>query len=134
MQSFFYDFVNKVKITGVLAAKEARLEALELKVEQQQEMIAALQKKNNERPANSIYSKPIPSDVDGNERNPDNLVHPVAATMPKSCADLSFMRHTLNGFYLIMGSTQVETVFCDFSTSPSDPSMQQLHIFTFDRC
>ena len=109
-----------------MAAKEARLEALELKVEQQQEMIAALQKKkNNERQANSIDSKSIPSVVDGNNRNPDKLVHPVAATMPKSCADLSFMRHTLNGFYLIMGSTQIETVFCDFSTIPSDPSMPQ---------
>ena len=53
--------------------KEARLEALELKVEQQQEMIAALQKKNNERPANSIYSKPIPSDVDGNEFHATHL-------------------------------------------------------------
>ena len=48
---------------------------------------------------------------------------PVVATgIPKSCADLRYMGHTSNGLYLIMGTKQVETVYCDFTVLPSDPS------------
>ena len=48
---------------------------------------------------------------------------PVAETgIPKSCADLRYMRHSANGLYLIMGTEKIETVYCDFSVLPSNAS------------
>ncbi len=41
--------------------------------------------------------------------------------MPRSCLDLWDRWHTSSGFYLVMGSTQVESVYCDFTKSPKDP-------------
>jgi hypothetical protein len=39
--------------------------------------------------------------------------------LPKSCQDLWLIGHTLNGFYSVMGSTKMESVYCDF-TKPTD--------------
>ena len=99
--------------------KDARLDELELKVKQQEEKIITLQQQIDERPANSLRSKYAPTlnSVDGNDKTP------AAATgMPQSCADLISMGHTANGLYLIMGTEQVETVYCNLSAIPSDPS------------
>ena len=42
--------------------------------------------------------------------------------LPSSCSDLKMIGHTLNGFYSIAGSTMMESVFCDFTKRPRDPS------------
>ena len=43
--------------------------------------------------------------------------------MPTSCKDLSMIGHTLNGLYSVMGvKKQVESVYCDFTKTPSDSS------------
>jgi hypothetical protein len=42
--------------------------------------------------------------------------------LPSSCGDLKMIGHTLNGFYSIAGSAMMESVYCDFSKLPSDPS------------
>jgi hypothetical protein len=42
--------------------------------------------------------------------------------LPSSCGDLKRIGHTLNGFYSIAGSSMMESVYCDFSKLPSDPS------------
>ena len=117
---------------NALAAKDAsftfertRLEELESKVtllkgtvQQQQSIIVALQNQINERPANSHLSQfDIHPSSDGGNRTA------VAATgMPQSCADLQYMGHAASGLYLIMGTDKVETVYCDFTALPSDPS------------
>ena len=41
--------------------------------------------------------------------------------LPSSCGDLKMIGHTLNGFYSVMGSAMMESVYCDFSKLPSDP-------------
>ena len=43
--------------------------------------------------------------------------------MPKSCADLFWIGHTINGLYSVMGTEHVETVYCNFSALPSSPSI-----------
>jgi hypothetical protein len=40
--------------------------------------------------------------------------------MPKSCQDLWLIGHTLNGFYSVMGSAKMESVYCDFTKLPDD--------------
>ena len=42
--------------------------------------------------------------------------------LPSSCDDLKIIGHTLNGFYSIAGSAMMESVYCDFSKLPTDPS------------
>ena len=42
--------------------------------------------------------------------------------LPSSCGDLKMIGHSLNGFYSIAGSAMMESVYCDFSKLPSDPS------------
>ena len=104
------------------AFERARLKELELKVEQQNEMNVALQQK-----IDSIFSQfPAPSSVDNKDKTAV-----AAAAIPKSCADLRYLGHTINGLYLIMGTDKVETVFCDFTVPlPSDPSKITFQVFT----
>jgi hypothetical protein len=40
--------------------------------------------------------------------------------MPTSCEDLWLIGHTLNGFYSIMGSTMMESAYCNFTKLPDD--------------
>jgi hypothetical protein len=42
--------------------------------------------------------------------------------LPSSCDDLKLIGHTLNGFYSVVGSAMMESVYCDFSKLPTDPS------------
>ena len=42
--------------------------------------------------------------------------------LPSSCGDLKRIGHTLNGIYSIAGSSMMESVFCDFTKRPRDPS------------
>ena len=123
---------NKVKITGVLSEKNNRLEEIKAKVarlqlkvdemknenQQQQSLVVSLQQQIGEYPANSLPSQfHVPSKIDHDDKTP------VAATgTPKSCEDLRNNGHTANGLYLIMGTEQVETVNCDFTALPTDPS------------
>jgi hypothetical protein len=44
--------------------------------------------------------------------------------MPSSCADLWRTGHTLSGLYSVVGTTMVESVYCDFAKLPSDSGMQ----------
>ena len=121
---------NKVKINNLLAAQDARLEELEskmtglaeleLNVQQQQKRIVDLQQKMDERPANSILSQVAINPISSGDSNDKTAV--AAADMPKSCADVRFFGQTVTGLYLIMGTEKVETVFCDFTLIPSDPS------------
>ncbi len=45
-----------------------------------------------------------------------------AKAMPTSCQDLSQIGHVLSGLYSVMGAEMVESVYCDFTKLPDDPS------------
>jgi hypothetical protein len=49
--------------------------------------------------------------------------------LPKSCQDLWLIGHTLNGFYSVMESTKMESVYCDFTKLPDDAG----NLFKFSR-
>ncbi|KAI9563553.1 hypothetical protein GHT06_011017 [Daphnia sinensis] len=46
--------------------------------------------------------------------------------IPGSCADLQSVGNTRSGLYSIMGTQQVETVYCDFTKDINDPVFQKL--------
>ncbi len=102
---------------------KAQLVQLEKKVQQQESLIAALQK--TER-SSSGYRKSVPSSV---EKLVPDLTPSAVTGMPKSCADLRYMGHTANGLYLTLGTEQIETVFCDFTQLPSDPSTLTINTY-----
>ena len=85
---------------------------LEAKVAQQDSLLFDLLREKNERTAaNHFESAPI-----------SNYQSAVSVNgLPSSCSDLKLIGHTLNGFYSIVGSAMMESVFCDFSKLPSDP-------------
>ena len=39
---------------------------------------------------------------------------------PKSCSDLWRIGYSLSGLYSVMGTKQVESVYCDFTKVPTD--------------
>jgi hypothetical protein len=58
--------------------------------------------------------------------------------LPKSCEDLWLIGHTLSGFYSVMGSAMMESVYCDFTKLPDDAGKRfifsriiQLHNFFY---
>jgi hypothetical protein len=50
---------------------------------------------------------------------------------PTSCEDLLLIGHTLNGFYSIKGEKMIESVYCDFTQLPDDPSKLFKNYFPF---
>ncbi len=44
--------------------------------------------------------------------------------LPTSCKDLWLIGHTLNGFYSVMGSAMMESVYCDFTKLPDNTSIK----------
>ena len=54
----------------------------------------------------------------------DGIGRPSAAFsgIPSSCEDLGLIGHILSGLYSVMGTEQVETVYCDFTKLPNEPS------------
>ena len=93
---------------------------LEAKVAQQDSLLSDLLREKNERTAaaNHFESTPI-----------SNYQSAVSVNgLPSSCSDLKLIGHTLNGFYSIVGSAMMESVFCDFSKLPSDPGKMILSI------
>jgi hypothetical protein len=98
-----------------LEAKNVQLEEkigkLEAKVEQQDSLFKNyFSREKNERKAAATGSVPI-----------SNNQSAVAINgLPSSCGDLKMIGHTLNGFYSVMGSSMMESVYCDFTKLPSD--------------
>jgi hypothetical protein len=103
-----------LKVTQ-LEAKNVQLEVkigkLEAKVEQQDSLLNSLLREKNERTAAAATdSVPI-----------SNNQSAVAINgLPSSCEDLKSIGHTLNGFYSVMGSAKMESVYCDFTKLPDD--------------
>jgi hypothetical protein len=103
-----------LKVTQ-LEAKNVQLEVkigkLEAKVEQQDSLLNSLLREKNERTAAAATdSVPI-----------SNNQSAVAINgLPSSCADLKMIGHIWSGFYFVMGSAMMESVYCDFTKLPSD--------------
>jgi hypothetical protein len=102
-----------LKVTQ-LEAKNVQLEVkigkLEAKIEQQDSLLTSLSREKNERTA----AAPNPVSINNNQSA-------VAITgLPSSCADLKMIGHMWSGFYSVMGSAMMESVYCDFTKLPSD--------------
>jgi hypothetical protein len=98
-----------------LEAKNVQLEEkigkLEAKVEQQDSLFKNyFSREKNERKAAATGSVPI-----------SNNQSAVAINgLPSSCGDLKMIGHIWSGFYSVMGSAKMESVYCDFTKLPSD--------------
>ena len=100
-----------MKITQLETLK-FKVDELEAENQKQKEKIVAFQQQMDERPSNSILSQFAihPSGAD------DSNTPVAAAAMPKSCADLRYLGHSVK-------RTVPHSVFCDFTVPlPSDPS------------
>jgi hypothetical protein len=89
--------------------QEVKIGKLEAKVEQQDSLLTSLLREKNERTA-APDSVPI-----------SNNASAVAIPgLPSSCGDLKMIGHSLSGFYSVMGSSMMESVYCDFTKLPDD--------------
>ena len=94
----------------IVKSLESKVIELEAKVQQQDSLLNPLLREKNER------TKAFDSDS-----APIITSQSVAINgLPSSCDDLKMIGHTLNGFYSIMGSQMMESVYCDFTKLPSD--------------
>ena len=87
-----------------------KIRELEGKIVHQDSLLFDLLREKNERTA-AADSKFVPTNQSAVAIN----------GMPSSCNDLTVMGHTLNGFYSVMGSAMMESVYCDFTKLPTDP-------------
>ncbi len=90
--------------------QEVKIGKLEAKIEQQDSLLTSLSREKNERTAAAPDSVPI-------NNNQSAVAFP---GLPSSCGDLKMIGHTLNGFYSVMGSTKMESVYCDFTKFSDD--------------
>ncbi len=93
---------------------------LETRVTQQDSLLSDLLREKNERTAAANHFEFSPMSTNESAVSVNGL--------PSSCGDLKMIGHTLNGFYSIVGSAMIESVFCDFSKLPSDPGKMILSI------
>ena len=104
------DKVNELELRDVeMREKVTELEAKDVemrdKIAQQDSLLFDLLQEKNERTAAAAANQSAVA-ING---------------LPSSCDDLKIIGHTLNGFYSVVGSTMMESVYCDFSKLPSDP-------------
>ena len=90
-----------------------KIRELEGKIVHQDSLLSDLLREKNERTAaNHFESASISSNQSA-----------VALTLlPSSCGDLKMIGHIWSGIYSIKGAKMMESVYCDFSKLPSDPS------------
>jgi hypothetical protein len=89
---------------------QAKVTVLEAKVEQQDSLLTSLSREKNECTAAATDSVPISNNQSAVSIN----------GLPSSCGDLKMIGHSLSGFYSVMGSAMIESVYCDFTKLPSD--------------
>jgi hypothetical protein len=101
----------ETKLETKVTQLEAKNAQLETKVKEQDSFLTfLLLREKNERMAPGSQSAPI-----------SNNQSAVAINgLPSSCNDLKIIGHTLSGFYSVIGSSMMESVYCDFTKLPSD--------------
>jgi hypothetical protein len=95
--------INELELRDV--EMREKVTELEDKIAQQDSLLFDLLQEKNERTA--AAANPSAVAIDG---------------LPSSCADLKEIGHIWSGFYSIMGSSMMESVYCNFSIPLSDPS------------
>ncbi len=91
---------------------QEKVTVLEAKVEQQDSLLTSLLREKIERTVAATDSVSIINNQSAVAIN----------ELPSSCEGLKVIGHTLNGFYSVMGSAKMESVYCDFTKLPDDAS------------
>lgn len=99
-----------------LEAKVNRLEALEVKIQQQDLLISAMQRDSSSRAVAGKDDAGIENHLAGS----NVTLRQGTSKIPRSCADLKSMGHVSSGLFSIMGAKSVEKVFCDFRKQSTD--------------
>jgi hypothetical protein len=113
-----------MEIKEATETKVNQLEATvtQLKDQLQKQELNLISVSQRERPATSCKCLTDVTAASGSSI--DGISRPSVALsgIPSSCEDLGLIGHTLSGLYSVMGTEQVETVYCDFSKLPNEPS------------
>jgi hypothetical protein len=98
-------------LESTVIEQQAKVTQLEAKVEQQDSLLTSLLREKNERTlAAATDYVPI-----GNNQSAVSI-----NGLPSSCGDLKMIGHMWSGFYFVMGSAKIESVYCDFTKLPGD--------------
>ena len=97
--------VKDVQMRDKTTNLENKVTELEDKIAQQDSLLFDLLQEKNERTAAAANGSTVA--ING---------------LPSSCGDLKKIGHIWSGFYSIKGAKMIESVYCDFSKLPSDPS------------
>jgi hypothetical protein len=101
------------EIVKSLESKVTELESEVNKLNAKDSLLTDLLLEKNERTAAANHFESAPM------RTNQSAVASING-LPSSCGDLKMIGHSLNGFYSVMGSAMMESVYCDFSKLPSD--------------
>ena len=102
------DVQMREKVTSL----EDTVTELKAKVAQQDSLLSDLLREKNERTAANHFESAL-------MRSNQSAV--AINGLPSSCGDLKLIGHIWSGFYSVMGSAMMESVYCDFNKLPSDP-------------
>jgi hypothetical protein len=91
---------------------QEKVTELEDKIQQQDSLLTSLLREKNERTAATDFHSSAPVSINQSAIAINGL--------PSSCGDLKMIGHALNGFYSVMGSVMMESVYCDFTKLPDD--------------
>jgi hypothetical protein len=90
---------------------QEKLTELEAKVHHQDSLLTSLLREKNEHTAATGFdSLPVSNNQPAAPIN----------ELPSSCGDLKIIGHIWNGIYSVMGSSVMESVYCDFTKLPAD--------------
>jgi hypothetical protein len=91
---------------------QEKLTELEAKVQQQDSLLTSLLREKNERIAATDFDSSAPVSINQSAVSINGL--------PSSCGDLKMIGHIWNGIYFVMGTSMMESVYCDFTKFPED--------------
>ena len=97
---------------------ESKVIELESKDVQMKEKVTELEAKVQQQ--DSLLTSLLREKTNSADLTPINQSAVAVNGLPSSCGDLKMIGHTLNGFYSIMGTTMMESVYCDLTKPPSD--------------
>jgi hypothetical protein len=91
---------------------ESKVTELEAKVQQQDSLLTSLLREKDGRTAAATGFDSIPVSI--------NQSAVAINGLPSSCGDLKTIGHIWNGIYFVMGSSMMESIYCDFTKVPQD--------------
>ncbi|EFX62255.1 hypothetical protein DAPPUDRAFT_337195 [Daphnia pulex] len=116
-EEFLHLKENYIQMKQVVKNLESKVTELEAKVKQQDSLLTSLLREKNERTAATGFdSIPISTNQSAVAIN---------GSLPSSCSDLRMMGHIWSGFYSVMGSAMMESVYCDFTKLPDYAGFQK---------